>query len=168
LWRRQEETKPSSPAPDFAVSPAPEQSRPLAAQPADPGTAAGNLSRTISIKGEVTGREDLFVDGDVHGSVRITHGNVTVGPNGRVTADIEAHEIVVRGTVKGTLRGQERVHIGRTGQVTGDVVTRHLVVDEGAILSGKVDVARAEEERGSRATPKEATRPAVHATEPKQ
>jgi cytoskeletal protein CcmA (bactofilin family) len=134
----------------------------------EPDKAAGNLSRTISIKGEVTGREDLFVDGDVHGSVRITHGNVTVGPNGSVTADIEANEIIVRGKVNGALRGQERVHIGRTGHVTGDVVTRHLVVEEGAILSGKVDVARAEEERGFRSTPKEGTHTAVSATEPQQ
>ena len=168
MWRKQEETKPSSPASDLVVSPAPEQPRSLAAQPVEPGAAAGSLSKAISIKGEISGREDLFIDGNVQGSVHIAHGNVTVGPNGRVTADIEAHEIVVRGTVKGTLRGEERVHIGRTGQVTGDVVTRHLAVEEGAILSGKVDVVRAEVERSSRTTPREGTHPAVHATEPKQ
>ncbi len=168
MWRRLEDTKPSSSAPDLVVSPAPEQPRSLAAQPVEPGAAAGNVSKAISIKGEISGREDLFIDGDVQGSVHITHGNVTVGPNGHVTADIEAREIVVRGKVQGTLRGQERVHIGRTGQVAGDVVTRRLAVEEGAILSGKVDVARAEEERSSRATPREGTRPAVHASEPQQ
>jgi len=96
----------------------------------------------------------------VQGSIHITDGSVTVGPNGRVTADIEAREIAVRGKIKGTLHGRERIQIGRTGQVTGNIVTRRLAVEEGAILSGKVDIARAEEARGSRtATGTEAARP---------
>ena len=162
MWRK-EEHKPSSPAPDLVVSPAPEQPRSLAAQPIEPGAAAGNVSRAISIKGEVTGREDLFIDGEVQGSIHITDGNVTIGPNGRVTADIEAREIVVRGKVKGSLRGRERVQIGRTGEVAGDILSRRLAVEEGAALSGKVDVARGEEARASRAagiaTGTEALRP---------
>ncbi len=160
MWRKQEQPKPSSPTPDLVVSPAPEHPRGLAAQPIEPGASAGNVSKTISIKGEITGREDLFIDGEVQGSIHITDGSVTVGPNGRVTADIEAREIAVRGKIKGTLHGRERIQIGRTGQVTGNIVTRRLAVEEGAILSGKVDISRAEEARGSRtATGTEAARP---------
>ena len=170
MWRKQEEPKPSSPAPDLVVSPAPEQPRSLSPQAVEPGAAAGNVSKAISIKGEITGREDLFVDGEVQGSIRITDGNVTVGPNGRVTADIEAQEIVVRGKVNGTLRGRERVQIGRTGEVTGDIATRRLGVEEGAIVCGKVDVTRPEESRGARAaTGTEAVRPVpIRASEPQQ
>ncbi len=163
MWRKQEEPKPSSPATDLVVSPAPEQPRSLAAHPIEPGTAAGNVSKAISIKGEISGREDLFIDGEVKGSIHITEGSVTVGPNGRVTADIEAREIVVRGKVKGSLRGRERVHIGRTGEATGDILTRRLAVEEGAILSGKIDVARGEAAHASHtagvATGTEASRP---------
>jgi cytoskeletal protein CcmA (bactofilin family) len=153
------------------VSPAPEQPRNLALQPVEPGAAAGNVSKAISIKGEITGREDLFIDGEVQGSIRITDGNVTVGPNVRVTADIEAREVVVRGKVKVAVHGRERVQIGRTGEVAGDIATRRLSVEEGAILSGQVDVARTEETRSSRsagiATGTEAARPVpIRATEP--
>ena len=163
MWRKQEEPKPSSPATGLVVSPAPEQPRSLAAHPVEPGAAAGNVSKAISIKGEISGREDLFIDGEVHGSIHITEGNVTIGPNGRVTADIEAREIFVRGKVKGSLRGRERVQIGRTGEASGDILTRRLVVEEGATLSGKIDVGRAEEARATRtagiATVPEAGRP---------
>ena len=145
MWRKQEEPKPSPPSHDLVVSPSPEQPRSLAPQPIEPGAAAGNVSTSISITGEITGREDLFIDGEVQGSVHISEGNVTVGPNGRVVADIEAREIAVRGKVKGTLRGRERVQIGRTGEVTGDIVTRRLAVEEGGIISGKVEVSRTEE-----------------------
>ncbi len=168
MWRKQEEPKPSSPPADFVVSPAPEHPRSMAAQPVEPGAAAGNVSKTISIKGEISGKEDLFIDGEVQGKIHITDGNVTVGANGRVAADIEAREIVVRGKVKGSLRGHERVQVGRTGEATGDIVTRRLVVEEGAILSGKVDVTRAEDARSPRSTTsKETPRPVpVRATEP--
>ncbi len=159
MWRKQEEPKPSSGTSDLVVSPAPEQPRSLGAQPIEPGAVAGNVSKAISIKGEITGREDLFVDGEVHGSIHITEGSVTVGPNGRVTADIEAREIFVRGKVKGSLRGRERVQIGRTGEVSGDISARRLGVEEGAILSGKVDIARGEESRAGRATGTDALHP---------
>ena len=170
MWRKQEEPKPSSPASDLVVSPAPEHPRSLAAQPIEPGASAGNVSKAISIKGEITGREDLFIDGEVQGSIHITDGSVTVGPNGRVTADIEAREIAVRGMIKGTLHGRERIQIGRTGQVTGNVVTCRLAVEEGAILSGKVDVSRAEEARSPRtATGTGAARPVpIRVTEPQE
>ncbi len=96
---------------------------------------------------------------------------MTIGPNGRVTADIEAREVLVRGKVKGTLHGRERVQIGRTGEVAGNIATHRLSVEEGAILSGKVDVSRAEETRSSRsaeiATGTGAARPVpIRATEP--
>src|SRR5712692_829525 len=170
MWRKQEEPKPSSPATDLVVSAAPEQPRSLAAHPVEPGAAAaGNVSKAISIKGEINGKEDLFIDGEVQGKIHITDGAVTVGANGRVTADIEAREIVVRGKVKGSLRGRERVQVGRTGEAMGDIVAPRLVVEEGAILSGKVDVTRAEDARGPRSTPsKETPRPVpVRATEPR-
>ncbi len=152
MWRKQDEPKPSSPAPDFGVRTSSEQPRALGALPAESGSAGGHVSKTISVKGEIVGREDLFIDGEVQGSIHITDGNVTVGPNGRVTADIEAREIVVRGKVDGTLRGHERVQIGRTGQAIGEVVTRRIAIEEGAIFRGKIDVVRAEEARAPLAT----------------
>jgi cytoskeletal protein CcmA (bactofilin family) len=94
------------------------------------------------IKGEITGREDLFIDGEVHGKICLDEGRVTVGPNGRVTADIEAHEIVIRGRVKGNLLGTERVEIRQTGHASGDVITQRILVEDGAELHGHVEITR--------------------------
>lgn len=155
MWRKQDEPKPSPTTRDPAVSPAPERTN-LTTSPNEPETAVGHVSKAIVskaivIKGEVTGSEDLFIDGEVKGTIRLTDGNLTVGPNGRVTADIDAREITVQGKVTGTLRGRERVQIGRTGDAEGDIVTRRVAIEEGALFHGKIDVVRAEEARAARA-----------------
>lgn len=146
MWRRQANPKPSSPATTAAVTLAAEEQRGFGALPPESRSLA-NISQAISIKGDVTGREDLFVDGEVHGSIRIVEGDVTVGPNGRITADIEAREIIIYGKVKGVLRGRERVRLGRSGQAVGEVVTRRIVIEEGAVFHGKVDIVHPEEAR---------------------
>ena len=150
MWRKQEEHNPVLPSADLVVHPVPELPRPAPVVPPPPVASGGIISKAISIKGEVTGSEDLLIEGEVNGKVAITDGKVSVGSSGRVTADIEAAEIIVRGRVKGGLRGRERVVIGQTGQVSGNVVTRRIVIEEGAVFSGQVDVVRAEEPRASR------------------
>lgn len=150
MWRKQEESKSAPPAAPLVVSPAPEQPRSLAAESVAPGAAAGHVSKALIIKGEISGNEELFIDGEVHGSIRLTDSSVTIGPNGRVTADIEAAEIIVRGKVKGALRGRDRVLIGRTAQATGDVVTRRVSIEDGAMFRGKIEIVRAEDARESR------------------
>ncbi len=163
MWRKQDEPKPAPPATPLVVSPAPEQPSTLAAEPMEPGAATGRVSKAIVIKGEISGEEDLFIDGEVQGSIRLRDGIVTIGPNGRVTADIDAAEIVVRGRVKGALRGRDRVHIGCSAQAAGDVVTRRVAIEEGAIFRGKIEVVGGEEAGDSRtaaaATGTEALRP---------
>lgn len=153
MWRKQEDYKPVSPQSELVAHPVPEPPKPVpVVSPAPPAATGGVISKAISIKGEVTGNEDLLVDGEVNGKITIAEGKVTVGPSGRVAADIEAAEIVVRGHFKGALRGRERVVIGQTGQVNGNVVTRRIVIEEGALFSGQVDVMRAEEARPTRST----------------
>jgi cytoskeletal protein CcmA (bactofilin family) len=105
---------------------------------------------SLVIKGDIRGREDLYIDGEVQGSINLSDGRVTIGPHGRITADIEAREIVVRGTVKGTLLARERVEIGRTGDARGDIVTARIAVEDGAQIHGKVDVPRTDESRWNR------------------
>jgi len=105
-----------------------------------PAAITGRISTTMVIKGEITGQEDLFIDGDVQGRIRIDNGRITIGPNGRVTADIVAREITVQGHVKGNLHGSERVQIGQTGCARGNVITRRISVDDGAEIHGDVEI----------------------------
>ncbi len=151
MWRKQDEPKQTPTPGDRVVSPAPERTQGLATSAIEPRTAAGHVSSAIVIKGELTGNEDLFIDGEVKGTIRLADGSLTVGPNGRVTADIDAREITVQGKVTGALRGRERVQIERTGEAEGDIVTRRVAIEEGAVFHGKIDVVRAEEARAARA-----------------
>jgi len=127
MWRKAEENK-AQPPPGTSPS----------GLPASPN-APVRLSQGIRIKGEISGRGDLFLDGVFEGNIHISDGSLTVGPNARVTAGIEAREIIVHGEVIGTLKGA-RVQVSGTGRVTGDMETRGIVIEDGAVLRSKVQV----------------------------
>jgi cytoskeletal protein CcmA (bactofilin family) len=158
MWRKQEEPKPTSPPLEASKAPkidSPKAEPPKAQPPVvpqsmparEPSTAGGHLSKALKIKGEITGGEDIFIDGEVHGQIRITEGRVTIGPSGRVLADVDAREVVVRGQLKGNLNARERVQIDSTGSILGDVVTRRIIINDGAEVRGHVDTTRTEERR---------------------
>jgi cytoskeletal protein CcmA (bactofilin family) len=107
--------------------------------------ASSRITGALKIKGEITGKEDLFIDAQLEGRVHIDGGTVTVGANGRATANIEAAEVVVSGLVKGSLRGRDRVHIGPTGRTNGEIVSRRVFIEAGAEVDGRVEVTRAAE-----------------------
>jgi len=135
---------------------APKAQPPVVSQviaPREASAPGGHLSKALKIKGEITGGEDIFIDGEVHGQIRIAEGRVTIGPSGRVVAGVEAREIVIRGKVKGDLNARERVQIDSTGSITGDVVTRRIAIEDGAELRGRVDTTRSEERRSVRVAP---------------
>src|SRR5947207_10101944 len=105
--------------------------------------AAACISQGIRIKGEVTGSEDLFVDGVVEGKLSLTTNScLTIGPNGHVKADVLAREVIVRGKIEGKVTGRDKVQLWSTGQVTGEVQTDRLAIEDGALLRGKVEAGR--------------------------
>jgi cytoskeletal protein CcmA (bactofilin family) len=115
--------------------------------------ATACISQGIRIKGEITGSEDLFVDGPVEGKVNLANGSLTVGPNGAVKADVIAREVIVRGRVEGKISGRERVQLWSTGTVVGEVQTERLAIEDGAVLRGKVEAGKkAEKSTDDRST----------------
>jgi len=114
--------------------------------------AAACISQGIRIKGEVTGSEDLFVDGQVDGKLNLTNGSLTIGPNGYVKADVTAREVIVRGRVDGKVSGRDKVQLWSTGQVTGEVQTDRLAIEDGATLRGKVEAGKHPGKTGEAAT----------------
>jgi cytoskeletal protein CcmA (bactofilin family) len=129
--------------PPPAVAPA--APAPVHAAPLQVATHRGGgavISQGIKIKGEVTGSEDLFVDGLVDGQLTLTNGNLTIGPNGTVKADVVAREVVVRGRIDGKVSGRDKVQLMSSSQVTGEVTTERLAIEEGALLRGKVEAGK--------------------------
>jgi cytoskeletal protein CcmA (bactofilin family) len=110
--------------------------------------AAACISQGIRIKGEITGSEDLFVDGPMEGKLNLANGSLTVGPNGSIKADVSAREVIVRGRVEGKIAGRERVQLWSTGHVTGEVQTQRLAIEDGAVLRGKVETGKPHEKGG--------------------
>jgi len=99
-----------------------------------------HIGNSVSIKGEVSGSEDLYVGGVVEGAIELAGNNLVIGPNGQVRAKVHAKGVVVEGKVEGTIRATERAELRKTAIVIGDISTQRIVVEDGASFVGKVDV----------------------------
>lgn len=102
------------------------------------------IGKSVFIKGELSGSEDLYLDGHVEGSIALKGNSLTVGPNGQVKGGVEAKAVVVQGKLEGNIQASERVELRKSAIVTGDITTQRLSIEEGASLKGKVDAQRAD------------------------
>jgi cytoskeletal protein CcmA (bactofilin family) len=148
---------PEPPARPVTVQPTIETPRPAAS--ASVGEQA-SISKGLSIKGEITGTESLFIDGKVEGSISIPGNRVTVGKNGSVTASISAREIVVLGKLKGNVNATDRVDIRAEGALTGDVAAARISIEDGAFFKGGIDIRKPDSK--PTAVPAEPAKVAVH------
>jgi cytoskeletal protein CcmA (bactofilin family) len=117
----------------------------------DGGETVANIGKSISIRGDLTGNEDIVIEGKVEGKVDLPNNQLTIGANGTVRAEINAKAVVVIGSVAGNVNGTERVEIQATGVVEGDVAAPRLVVAEGASLNGSISMTPKE---GAAAAPR--------------
>lgn len=104
--------------------------------------AAACVSQGIRIKGDITGDEDLFVDGNIEGKLTFGNSTVTLGPNATVKADVTAKEVIVRGRVEGKLTGTERIQVWRSARVQGDLKAERISIEEGAELHGMLEAGK--------------------------
>src|SRR5258708_5569639 len=104
-----------------------------------PGGLA-NIGKTVSVKGDLSGNEDIYVDGVVEGKIQLPGNSVTVGPSGRVKADVTAKNLVVGGTLDGNVHASERTELRKTAVVNGDVQTKRIAIEEGAYFKGKLEI----------------------------
>ena len=101
-----------------------------------------HIGKSVVIKGELSGSEDLYVDGNVEGKIELRSNSLTVGPNGNIKADVSAKAVVIQGKLDGTINASERVELRKSAVVTGDVITQRIAIEEGAFLKGKVDIQK--------------------------
>ena len=109
------------------------------------------VGQSLSVKGEISGQDKLYVDGEVEGTIELADHHLTIGPNGRVQADIHAREIVIQGKVQGSIRASERIEIRKSGSVIGDLVTARIVIEDGAFFKGSIDIQKPEEKEKAKA-----------------
>ena len=100
-----------------------------------------NIGKSITIKGDLSGNEDLQIEGTVEGRIDLPNNQLTIGAEGRVKAEVHAKSVVVIGHVTGNLSAADRIQVEATGIVDGDVKAPRLVIQEGAMLNGSVEMA---------------------------
>ncbi|HYA24682.1 MAG TPA: polymer-forming cytoskeletal protein [Terriglobales bacterium] len=108
-----------------------------------PGTPEfAHIGKSVVIKGELSGSEDLYVDGVVEGTIELQGNNLVIGPNGRVRANVNAKGVVVQGKLEGDIRASERAELRKSAVAVGDIYTQRIAVEDGAYFKGKVDIQR--------------------------
>ncbi|MDE2757409.1 MAG: polymer-forming cytoskeletal protein [Acidobacteriota bacterium] len=101
-----------------------------------------NIGESLRFEGTLNGLEDVVVDGEVKGTIRLPQCSLTVGPSGRIDADIEARNLTVLGHITGNIVCLERMSLCSTGSVDGDVRAPRILIEDGAVVRGRIDVVK--------------------------
>lgn len=105
-----------------------------------PHQTAAVIGPSIHIEGQLTGEEALIIEGRVNGTIDLKDNNLTIGENGKIQANVYANTIRVDGELNGDLHGKERVHISKTGKVTGNIFAPRVSIEDGAKFRGSIDM----------------------------
>lgn len=110
----------------------------------------GHIGKSVVIRGELTGNEDLYLDGEVEGNINLRDHKLVIGPNARIKAAITARDVIVHGRVEGNISGSERVELKRACTLIGDVSTHRVAIEDGAFFKGAIDVKDAHDKSEAR------------------
>lgn len=103
-----------------------------------------HIGKSVVVKGELSGSEDLYLDGEVEGTIELHDHSITIGPNGRIRASVRAREIIVHGKVDGNLYGGDKVELKKSAVLVGDVFTQRIAIEDGAYFKGGIDIQKTE------------------------
>ena len=152
MWKRDEAVKPGAPAGPGSGSAPPSGAPPAADSRIPPSTTndaprgmertAVNIGKSVVIKGELNGSEDLTIEGQVEGKIELRQNVLTIGPNGRIKAQVFAKSVIVLGEVTGNVTATEKVDIRDNGSVDGDIAAPRVAIAEGAHFRGSIDMQR--------------------------
>ena len=164
MWKaRPEDNKPMSTNPSQpAAQPAPQQTAAVAAPTVTAAPVAtpaphketpkandtykhdvGHIGKSVHIRGELTGSEDLYLDGEVEGTIDLRDHSLIIGPNGKIKAGIVARDLIVHGKVEGNITASGRVELRKSCTLIGDVGTQRIVIEDGAFFKGWIDIRKA-------------------------
>lgn len=111
-----------------------------------------SIGKAVKIVGQIFSKEDLYVDGELEGTVEALEHKVTIGPNGTVKAGVKAREVVVLGAVHGNVESTDKMEIRKDAKLVGDVRTARIVIEDGAYFKGSIDIVKAEPKSVSKPT----------------
>jgi cytoskeletal protein CcmA (bactofilin family) len=156
MWNKRRDEEPARP---FApTGPSTPPAAPSFAEPKKEATTMSNMptgreperggsatiGKAVKINGQIHSKEDLFVDGDVEGTVEAPEHKLTIGPNGTVHATVKAREVVALGSIQGNVEATERIEIRKDAKLVGDIRTARIVIEDGAYFKGSIDIVKPE------------------------
>ncbi len=139
--------KPAPTAPPVEIK---KEATTLSSMPAgriEPDSSRGgsaSIGKAVKIVGQIFSREDLYVDGDVEGTIELIEHKLTIGPNGKVHAGVKAREVVALGVIQGNVDASERIDIRKDAKLVGDIKTARIVIEDGAYFKGSIDIVKSE------------------------
>ena len=113
-----------------------------------------HIGKSVVIRGELSGSEDLYLDGEVEGSIDLKGHSLTIGPNGHIRANVHAQEVVIHGRVDGNIRATDRVELKKTAVLAGDIFTQRIMIEDGAFFKGAIDIQKADAKNEPKPEPK--------------
>src|SRR4029077_20428621 len=108
----------------------------------------------VKINGQIYSKEDLYVDGDVEGTIELQEHRLTIGPNGKVHSAVKAREVVILGNVQGNVDASDKLEIRKDARLVGDIKTARIIIEDGAYFKGSIDIVKPEQVKaGGGSTP---------------
>jgi cytoskeletal protein CcmA (bactofilin family) len=166
MWNKKREDEslrpytPPAPAPSVPSNPAPlsanpidtrKETPPVSSSPVgryepDPRGTPGQatIGKAVRIIGQIHSKEDLYVDGDLEGTVEALEHKLTIGPNGTVHAAIKAREVVALGSIQGNVEATDKIEIRKDARLVGDIKTARIIIEDGAYFKGSIDIVKPE------------------------
>jgi cytoskeletal protein CcmA (bactofilin family) len=183
MWNKKRDEEPprpsyNPPAPPAASVPAvnpietrketPVSSMPPARFEPEVRGSAATIGKAVKVVGQIYSREDLFVDGEVEGTVEVLEHKLTVGPNGTLKAGIKAREVVALGSVQGNVEATDKIEIRKDAKLVGDIRTARIIIEDGAYFKGSIDIVKPEPSKAKQPTAQSApvAQPIVPAASP--
>jgi len=108
------------------------------------GGGSATIGKAVKIVGQIYSKEDLYVDGDLEGTVEALEHKLTIGPNGTVHAGVKAREVIVLGTIQGNVEATDKIEIRKDAKLVGDIHTARIVIEDGAYFKGSIDIIKPE------------------------
>jgi len=105
---------------------------------------AATIGKAVKLVGQIFSREDLYVDGEVEGTLEALDHKLTIGPNGTVRATIKAREVVALGAIHGNVEATDKIEIRKDAKLTGDIRTARIIIEDGAYFKGSIDIVKPE------------------------
>jgi cytoskeletal protein CcmA (bactofilin family) len=175
MWnkRRDEDVAPRPPSTPVTPAEAVREVPPAAA-PAPPTKPAATetprgvaaIGKSVIIKGQILSREDLYLDGEMEGTVEVPEHRLTIGPHAKLVASIRAREVVVLGAVNGNVEASEKIDLRKDAKLVGDIKTGGIIIEDGAYFKGSIDIVRVAEAAKPVVSPRPVQQPAPAAAPP--